>query len=208
MNTIGYFGDSFCADKSKNSWCTILAEKLNCKVVNTGVVASSIWTAILDFNRLKIKPTYSIFCWTDPYRIYNNSFFNLEHNIREMGHSDVTVNKKIQDAIETYKIWISDNDKDHVQYEYVLKYFDQKVLKPLQKSTMIYQCWSFKPFELVDQHQDIQLTAGKFDNISLYQIANKKSFLDNFNVKKDPVYNHMSAEQNIEFAERVYKILL
>ncbi len=177
MNTIGYFGDSFCADKSKNSWCTILAEKLNCKVVNYGVVASSIWTAILDFNKLKIKPTYSIFCWTDPYRLYWN----------------YSSDKKIQEALKTYKIHLANQDKDHLEYEYVLKYFDQKVLKPLQKSTKIYQCWSFNPFELVDQQHDIK------------QIANKKSFLDNFNWKQDPVYNHMSAEQNIKFAERVYK---
>ena len=36
LKTIGFFGDSFCADNHKNSWCNILSEKLGCTIINFG----------------------------------------------------------------------------------------------------------------------------------------------------------------------------
>ena len=60
-NTIGYFGDSFCANDTKYSWTDILANKLNAKIVNRGKVGSSIWTAILDFENLKNSEKLPVF---------------------------------------------------------------------------------------------------------------------------------------------------
>ena len=68
-NTIGFFGDSFCAESTNTSWTTLLADKLQADIVNVGRGGSSIWTAILDFLDTNNIPDYLIFCWTNPRRL-------------------------------------------------------------------------------------------------------------------------------------------
>jgi hypothetical protein len=50
--TIGFFGDSFCAGREPESWCVLLAEKLNARIVHWGEPGRSVWTTFFKFNRL------------------------------------------------------------------------------------------------------------------------------------------------------------
>lgn len=74
--TIGFFGDSFCAHPLKNNWLGKFADHLGAKVVHKGTSGSSYWTTAIDyvdnFERYK-RLDYTVFCWTDPHRIYHPS---------------------------------------------------------------------------------------------------------------------------------------
>jgi hypothetical protein len=75
MKTIGFFGDSFCASNQPESWCNILQQRLGCdRIRHFGEPGRSIWSVFFKFNELIRKnrvPDISIFCWTEPYRLYH-----------------------------------------------------------------------------------------------------------------------------------------
>ena len=56
MNTIGFFGDSFCADRRQGSWCNLFAEKIGCGApVCYGQEGDSIWSTFIKFNKRFLK---------------------------------------------------------------------------------------------------------------------------------------------------------
>jgi len=201
--TIGFFGDSFCSSCEEESWCSIVAKKLNSKIINLGMSGASIWTAIINFldivenNRL---PNYSIFCWTDPYRLYHEKFI-ANHSVKITDE-----NKNIVEASRLYKLYLSNQKKEHIEYEFVLKYFDKEILKPLENKTKIYQMWSIAPFELANEKKHIELQTGCFDNFSLYKFSEWK-FIDYKIEEESKLINHMTAEKNKELANKVLKRL-
>lgn len=201
--TIGFFGDSFCESNLEQSWCSIVAKKLDLKIINLGKAGSSIWTAIINFldiiedNRL---PDYSIFCWTDPYRLYHEKFI-ANHSVRITNE-----NKNVIEASKLYKLYLSNQKKEHIEYEFVIKYFDKEILIPLQNKTKIYQTWSIAPYELVNKEKKIELQAGYFDNFSLYKFSQYK-FIDYKREEESNLINHMTVEKNKEFANRVLEKL-
>ena len=75
MKSIGFFGDSFCASNQPESWCNILQEKLGAdKIRWFGQPGKSIWSVFFRYNDLIRRgavPDISIFCWTEPYRLYH-----------------------------------------------------------------------------------------------------------------------------------------
>ena len=100
MQTIGFFGDSFCTSKDAQSWCVILAEKLNAEIINYGEEGKSIWTTFFNYNkriRQNTVPDISIFCWTEPYRLYHPDLV-LSANTVPKEESD----PKIYQALEDY----------------------------------------------------------------------------------------------------------
>ena len=56
--------------------------------------------------------------------LYDNVFLNLENNLREMGHGDVTVNKKMKDLNQIF-------------HDILLKFIDKKDLKKIKINEMI-----------------------------------------------------------------------
>ena len=75
MKSIGFFGDSFCASNQPESWCNILQEKLGASRIRCfGEPGRSIWSTFMSYNKLiktKSVPDISVFCWTEPYRLYH-----------------------------------------------------------------------------------------------------------------------------------------
>ena len=72
--TIGFFGDSFCAGREPDSWCVLLAKKLNANVVHWGEPGKSIWSTFINFNNFRLNndlPSFIIFCYTEPFRLYH-----------------------------------------------------------------------------------------------------------------------------------------
>ena len=55
MIKIGYFGDSFCESKAKDSWCVLLADRLDAEVVNWGSGGASIWKTLMEYESFKEK---------------------------------------------------------------------------------------------------------------------------------------------------------
>lgn len=199
MKTIGFFGDSFCASNQSESWCNILQQKLGCDRIRWfGEPGRSIWSVFFRFNKLIEQdrvPDYSIFCWTEPYRLYHPRLI-LSANTQPLEGVDPEVYK----TLENYWKHLHNYDKDELSYEYAIKYYDQNILSKVQNKKIV-QMWSFKPFETADKNANIKLTTGIFINESMFSFSGGK---DNWG---EGTINHMTVEQNKQWAEKVFKYI-
>ena len=199
MKTIGFFGDSFCASNQPESWCNILQNKLGAKRIRWfGEPGRSIWSTMFKYNRL-IKnddvPDISIFCWTEPYRLYHLDLI-LSANTKPLEGVD----PKIYKALEDYWKYLHNYDKDEMAYEYALKYYDQNILSKIDKQ--IVQMWSFRPFETAGKDAGITLTSGKFIDESMFAFSKSAGEKHGWGVG---TINHMTVEQNQQWADNVYE---
>jgi len=200
MKTIGFFGDSFCAGREPESWCVLLANRLDAKIVNWGKPGRSIWSTFMRFNnRIENNqiPDYSVFCWTEPYRLYHRDIV-LSANTQPLDGVDPNIYK----ALDDYWKYLHDYDKDEMSYEYALRYYDQNVLSKIQKE--IVQIWSFKPFETAGKDAGIKLQSGKFIDESMFEFSKTNGVEDGWGIGE---INHMTIEQNKEWAEKVYEVI-
>jgi len=196
MNTIGFFGDSFCADHRQGSWCNLFAEKIGCGApVCYGREGDSIWGTFTKFNKRISEgtvPNISVFCWTEPYRMYHSTL-PLTINIKQKSNK----NSHLHQALDDYWKYLQCSNKDELAYEYALKYYDRHVLSTIDKK--IIQTWSFRPFENSDKDAGIGLQTGLFIDKSLYRTA-----ADEKSDSKE--MNHMSANLNEDLANYFYGI--
>lgn len=201
MTTIGYFGDSFCAGRESESWCILLAQKLDARVVHWGEPGRSIWTTIMKFNQIFERnrvPDICVFCWTEPYRLYHPNLI-LCANTEPMEGVDPDVYR----ALDDYWKYLHSYHKDELSYEYALKWFDQNVLSKVNKK--IVQMWSFRPFETAGKDVNIKLLTGTFIDESMFAFSKKDGVKDGSGVG---TINHMTAEQNKLWTEKVYKRII
>jgi len=196
-NTIGYFGDSFCADRTEHSWTNILADKLGADIVNRGKAGSSIWTAILDFHNLRNAqelPDVCIFCWTNPHRLY--------HPTKYLNLSTLPEDSNLADAVRKYFTHLWFNNKEFLNYKYVLEYFDQNLLNDIE--CVQYQVFSFLP---ADANNDFEINLHN-NFIKDFSLLNFSGFTLEDHCKSihdDKLINHMSIEKNIELAKYFYE---
>ena len=199
MKTIGFFGDSFCASNQPESWCNILQQKLGAKRIRWfGNPGRSIWSVFFQFNKLIQQnqvPDISVFCWTEPYRLYHPTHI-LSANTQPVDGVD----PKIYKALDDYWIHLHNYDKDELCYEYALKHYDQHILS--QVDSDIVQMWSFKPFETAGKDAGIKLTTGTFIDESMFTFSKTAGEKDGWGVG---TINHMTVEQNQQWAEKVYE---
>ena len=201
MKTIGFFGDSFCADDRPESWCNILQERLGCQRIRYfGEKGRSIWSVFFTFNHL-IKtgrvPDISVFCWTEPYRLYHPELV-LSANVQNDGSRD----PKIYQALDDYWKYLHCYDKDELAYEYALKYYDQHVLSKID--SRVVQMWSFRPFETVGKDAGIKLETGIFIDESMFAFSADARTVQDWQTK---TINHMTVAQNLAWADLVYSRL-
>ena len=199
MKTIGFFGDSFCASNQPESWCNILQQKLGARRIRWfGEPGRSIWNTMIKFNKLienNQVPDISIFCWTEPYRLYHPNLV-LTANTEPLEGVDPNVYK----ALDDYWKYLHSYDKDHLAYEYAIKYYDQHVLSKLTSD--IVQMWSFKPFETAGKDAGITLTSGKFIDESMFAFSKSAGEKHGWGIG---TINHMTVEQNKQWADKVYE---
>ena len=195
MKTIGFFGDSFCASNQPESWCNILQEKLGANRIRWfGNPGRSIWSVFFEYNKLieqNAVPDISIFCWTEPYRLYHPKHI-LSANTQPLEGVDPNMYK----ALDEYWIHLHNYDKDEMAYEYALKHYYQNILSKVNSE--IVQMWSFKPFETAEKDANITLTTGTFIDESVYAFSGGKDAWGKGNI------NHMTVEQNQQWAEKVH----
>ena len=201
LKTIGYFGDSFCASRSKTSWCKVLARKIDRWPVHWGTEGASIWNTFLTIEDMLVKDTLPdtlFLCYTEPYRIYhptlsltpNSTGSKQEHN-------------KIYGAADMYRVHLQNNKKDDLAYRYSLQWFDQNVLKPLEAKHEIIQIWSMPPTEISSSNMEINLTTGLMIKQSILDFA-YRCVGAGPGFKFDPSWgNHMSDENNVAFANHI-----
>jgi hypothetical protein len=198
MKSIGFFGDSFCASNQSESWCNILQEKLGCGGSRSfGEPGRSIWSVFFQYNRLIEQnrvPDISVFCWTEPYRLYHPKHI-LSANTQPLEGVDPNMYK----ALDEYWIHLHSYDKDEMAYEYALKHYDQNILSNVDSE--IVQMWSFRPFETADKDAGIKLNTGTFIDESVYAFSGGKDTWGHGDI------NHMTVEQNQRWADRVYSVM-
>lgn len=150
--TIGFFGDSFCADSSNShsvnheykTYIELLADHYDAKIVNLGHGGTSVWdTLLVQLNPLIDKnqvPDICVFVWTLPGRLFSRK-------IRRLNSTDVTVKKRI-DHIEVWKAaeqfydHLFDKEKEELEHVAILRYIDQIVLPKLPSTTRIVHLWT------------------------------------------------------------------
>ena len=201
MKSIGFFGDSFCASNQPESWCNILQKKLGADRIRWfGNPGKSIWSIFFQYNNL-IKenkvPDISIFCWTEPYRLYHPKHI-LSANTEPLEGVD----PKLYKALDDYWIHLHNYDKDEMAYEYALKHYDQNILSKVDST--IVQMWSFKPFETAGKRPEIELTTGTFIDESMFTFSKSAGVKDGWGIG---TINHMTAEQNQQWADKIYKAM-
>ncbi len=193
MKSIGFFGDSFCASNQPESWCNILQEKLGANRIRWfGNPGKSIWSVFFQFNKLIEQnrvPDISVFCWTEPYRLYHPEL------ILSIGTEPLEgVDPNIYKTLDNYWKYLHSTEKSEMSYEYALKYYDQNVLAKIKNKTIV-QMWSFKP------DTDIKLSTGTFIDESMFTFSKSAGVKDGWGIG---TINHMTEEQNKEWANKVY----
>jgi len=139
-------------------------------------------------------PDVSVFCWTEPYRLYHPNLI-LSANTEPLEGVD----PKVYEALDDYWKYLHNYDKDEMSYEYALRYYDQNVLSKIDKE--IVQMWSFRPFETAGKDAGIRLSAGKFLDESMFEFSGGQDAWGRGTI------NHMTAEQNQKWAEKVYETI-
>jgi len=206
MKTIGFFGDSFCAGREPESWCVLLAKQLNARIVHWGEPGRSIWSTFINFNNFRSKndlPSFIIFCYTEPFRLYHPKII-LSANTQPLPGVDSNVYK----ALDQYWIHLHSYEKDILSYEYALKWFDHDIISSI-KDKIIVQTWSFRPFETMTHDANIKLKTGIFIDESMFKLSVQDRpdlYKQGMTVPWGPnIYNHMTIEQNKFWADRVYQ---
>ena len=198
MKTIGFFGDSFCASNQTESWCNILQEKLGANKIRWfGNPGTSIWSVFFQYNKLieqKQTPDISVFCWTEPYRLYHPKLV-LSANTEPLEGVDVNVYK----TLDNYWKYLHNYDKDEIAYDYALKYYDTQILSKVDSE--IIQMWSFRPFETAGKDAKIKLHTGTFIDESMFAFSKTAGIRDGWGIGE---INHMTVEQNKLWADKVY----
>ena len=193
--TIGFFGDSFCANStSEHSWCRRLADKLGCgAITHWGVGGTSVWYMLLKFNKLLQSnelPKYIVILYTEQDRIYHPDVLLPAGSAAEKSETELEM------AADMYRKHLDFKDKNELQYRSSVQWFDQNILKKLETDHKIIQAFSFeKPLW--------ELSSGKVVNEPFYP-----TYLQNKNkgILDSNLINHMTADQNEEIAESFSKL--
>lgn len=201
MKTIGFFGDSFCESKEPHSWCVLLANRLGQEIKHMGRGGAAIWHTFMAFERLAEAsdlPDTMVFCWTEPYRLYHPTVPLAKGAVPYPGPD-----QNLWKAADMYYVYLQDYRKDELAYRYAVQWFDQHELAKV-KDKKIIQMWSMKPFELTNRRCDIRLQTGEFIDESMLDHAwGGKTPEPGFKFDID-LANHMTVEQNKQWAEKIY----
>ena len=194
-NTIGFFGDSFCANStSKFSWCRRLAEKLDCgTITHWGVGGTSVWYMLLKFNKLLESnqlPKYIVILYTEQDRIYHPDVLLPAGSAAEKSETELEL------AADMYRKHLDFKHKNELQYRSSVQWFDQNILKELETDHKIIQAFSF-------EKPAWQLSSGKVMREQFFP-----KYIENMNkgIADSNLINHMTAEQNEEIAESFNKL--
>lgn len=139
MKTIGFFGDSFCAERINghsllnryDSYMVKLEKHYDCKTVNTGIGGSGVWDLIINqFNVIGTVPDVCVFFWPTPGRLFHRKVRQLSvgHVLTPKWYSYNPFKKPVYDAARGYYLHLQDWEKEHLEYLSAIEYFDRHTL--------------------------------------------------------------------------------
>jgi hypothetical protein len=152
--TIGFFGDSFCAEIQNHhslwfdydTYIKKLKEYYSAEIVNLGYGGSGIWDCYL--NQLKplidknAVPDISVFVWSLPGRLYHRKVrrLNSADSNNPKLHTFNPIYWKTWKAAKLFYQELFDWEKEELEYISALRYFDDEVLSKLP--TKIIHLWA------------------------------------------------------------------
>lgn len=148
--TIGFFGDSFCAEISNHhsilynyeSYIKKLEKHYNIKIVNLGIGGSSVWDTLLlqldPFIKSNTIPDICVFVWTTNGRLFHRKIRKLSstYSVKDIPQSN------IYNATKMYYDYLIDWEKDQIEWEAALRYIDQVVLTKIPQKIKIIHLWT------------------------------------------------------------------
>ena len=141
---IGFFGDSFCADRRSGTYPQLLANHYDAEIVNLGLGGSSIWDVLLlqidPFIKNNNIPDICVFVWSEPYRLFHRVLRNLNTGSTM---SCISSDNPVLSTAANYYLHLHDTELDHYRYAAALHYFDTVVILTFPKNTKIVHLWSF-----------------------------------------------------------------
>lgn len=222
MTTIGFFGDSFCAEVSNqhsesNGYKTYI-EKLishyNADLVNLGVPGCSVWdTTLIQFKPFeKNPPDICIFSWTGGGGLFHRTQ-------RDLHFPRIILNENSSDLIKAAKGYFEyffDDEKASLEVSSMMMYFDETILSKIYDKSKIIHLWSLGkiPYNMKITDDDPynhyteyhhKWKYGKEIRPALmsksYEGVYKRSIIEVLKLDKRP--NHISGEEsnNIVFEE-------
>lgn len=160
IKTIGFFGDSFCAnvnyhdDSNHVTYIKKLSTHYDAKIVHTGHGGSSIYDLFL----IQLKPLINhqipdvcVLVWTGPERLFHRTIRNINQGsaLSVDGNNRYFFKKK---SFETDLVWnaaaefyknLMDFEIMELQYVSLLKYIDDVFLPTIAEKTKIIHLFSF-----------------------------------------------------------------
>lgn len=154
--TIGFFGDSYCAELRNhhsifhryNTYMSLLAKHFDAEVVNVGHGGTSIWDTLLlqltPFIETSTVPDICVFVWTIPGRLFHREVrrLNRADTINPKLHTFNPLKSKVWKAAKEYYTHLYDWEKEKIDYTAMLRYIDQVVLPQLPETTKIVHLWA------------------------------------------------------------------
>ena len=147
--TIGFFGDSFCADVQSGTYLQLLATHYGADVVHVGYGGSSIWDVLLlqidPFIKKNNIPDICVFVWTEPTRLFHQVLRNITTLSAVTGawRSTEKSYEIIYDAARDYYLHLQNTELDQYRFTAALHYFDTVILPTFPNNTKIVHLWSF-----------------------------------------------------------------
>jgi hypothetical protein len=194
MNTIGYFGDSFCAERinghsilnSYDSYMVKLEKHYGCKTVHTGIGGSGVWDLIINqFNMLDTVPDVCVFFWTKPGRLFHREVRKLSvgHVLQPKWYSYNPFKKPVYDAARGYYLHLQDWEKEQLEYLSAIEYFDRHTLSKLNSKIVHLWCVDVGNYKFVN---------GVEIRPALYNLSMINSTPDAMD--SDPRCNHLDGD--------------
>ena len=154
--TIGFFGDSYCAEARNHhsiwnkyeTYLSKLAKYYNATIVNQGHGGTSVWDTLLlqlqPFIDSNTVPDICVFVWTIPGRLFHRKVrrLNRADTFNPKLHTFNPFKHKVWNAAKEYYTHLQDWEKEKIEYIAILRYIDQVVLAQLPATTKIIHLWA------------------------------------------------------------------
>jgi hypothetical protein len=154
---IGFFGDSFCAERTNhhslvyryNTYMDLLLNHYNADLANVGKGGSSIYDTVLlqlkPFIDTDTVPDICVFVWTNSGRLFNRKVRHINHTSALNFKLGITnfFTRHIWSAAKQYYEQLYDHEQVELEYVAMLNYIDNAILTQLPNKTKIIHLWSF-----------------------------------------------------------------
>lgn len=157
IKTIGFFGDSFCAERSNDhsiknnyvSYIDLLAKNYDAKIVNLGKGGCSVYDTILiqlkPFIEGNLIPDVCIFVWSNAGRLFDRQIRRItQKSVHTYTPTFLNILEQNKwNAARLYYQYLYDQEKEDLEYVSLLNYIDTVVLNQFPSSVKIVHLWSF-----------------------------------------------------------------